>query len=135
MLEAVRRWLRRLPPDERDMPILRYAGRSWTPRQILAEVERGTPLGRELQARLERLVLGLSEEEIPLQLAEERLRVFLERFIEQFGEEEPVFITLSEGAIPAGELLRQVRERRGLGAELLDSERKYVMSLLRLFGG
>jgi len=135
MLEAVRRWLRRLPPDERDMPILRHAGRSWTPRQILAEVERGTSLGRELQAQLERLVLGLSEEEIPLQLAEERLRAFLERFIEQFGEEKPVFITLSEGAIPAGELLRQVRERRGLGAELLDGERKYVLSLLRLFGG
>ena len=135
MLEAVERWFKRLPPDERDMPILRYKGRSWTPRQILREVRAGTSIGKELQEHLERLVLGLHEGEIPLELAEERLLMWLEEFKRKYGPKAPVFITLTEGPISAEELIRQIRERRGLGGELLETEREYIMEMLRLYGG
>lgn len=55
--EAIRRyrvWVESLPSWERDKPYLSFKGRFWSPSEVLSEMIRGTPLGRELQAAEER---------------------------------------------------------------------------------
>jgi len=54
-LEYVRRWYSRIPELEKDLPVLLYNGKVYTPREIYNEVVRGTALGRKLQEKLEEL--------------------------------------------------------------------------------
>lgn len=56
VIERMRRWIESLPPTERDMVYLHTFGRYWTPRQVLDEMERGTPEGLEFQRMEERLL-------------------------------------------------------------------------------
>ena len=54
-LGFVKAWYERIPPVERDLPVLYHKGKMYSPNDILREVQMGTPLGHELQLKLERL--------------------------------------------------------------------------------
>ena len=60
IVERYRKWLQSLPSGEADRPYLMrmVEGREvmLTPRQVLEEMVRGTPLGRELQRAEEKLL-------------------------------------------------------------------------------
>ena len=60
VIERYRSWFERLPEIEKDTPYLMkmVAGKEvmLTPRQVLEEMARGTPLGRELQRAEEKLL-------------------------------------------------------------------------------
>lgn len=80
--ELVRRWYEKIPPIERDDPILYMDGKYWTPDEIYNEVMRDTPTGRKLQAKLEKLsaprTFSFSELKELRKVAEERIKKTLE---------------------------------------------------------
>ena len=61
IVERYRKWLQSLPAGEADRPYLMKFGRYWTPREVLHEMEAGTPEGRDFQAAEEKLLGYLSE--------------------------------------------------------------------------
>ena len=53
--EFVSVWYHRIPETEKDLPVLLYNGKVYTPREIYNEVMRGSGLGDKLQRKLEEL--------------------------------------------------------------------------------
>jgi hypothetical protein len=47
-LDRLRRWFNALPEAEKDLPLIHYGNHIFTPRQVLFEAMRGTPLGETL---------------------------------------------------------------------------------------
>jgi len=114
MLERVRRWVESLPAVERDLPVINYAGRDWTPNAILREVEAGTPTGRELQRRLEHRVIG----QVNIRaLAKRRLLKLLEKY-----PVEARTLSLKRPVIRPEELKREIETEGALGRSLIDVE-------------
>jgi len=114
MLERVRRWVESLPAVERDLPVINYAGRDWTPNEILREVERGTRIGEELQRRLEHRALGQVNVR---ELAKRRLLKLLEKYPVEIRT-----LTLKRPVIGPEELRREIETEGVLGRSLIDVE-------------
>jgi len=74
-LELMRRWVNSLPPNERNLPLLHVGGIFYTPLQALHEVEKGSPLGRELQKLVEEGRFGTDL----VNLAKARLEMLLSK--------------------------------------------------------
>ena len=128
-LEVVRRWFERLPPAERDLPIIIYEGVAYSPRAILSEVERGTPTGEYLQRKLESGSLGTTEEEL-YRLALIRLKEILKRY----PPNKPVIATLTypPKALTPQEIIKEVEEGTPLGRKLVEAELQHMRYLLTL---
>jgi len=128
-IELVRRWFSKLPESERDLPVIIYNGIAYTPRMILAEVERGTPVGEYLQRKLEEGSYGTTPEE------EYRLAMIrLEQILRKYPPDKPVIGVLSARPIvltPA-QLLREIREGTPLGRMFVEAELRHVKRLLRV---
>jgi len=114
MLERVRRWVESLPAAERDLPIINYAGRYWTPNEILREVEMGTKTGEELQRMLEHRALGQVNVR---ELAKRRLLKLLEKYPVEVRT-----LSLRRPVIGPEELRREIETERDLGRSLIDIE-------------
>ncbi len=57
ILERTKRWVEKLTPEQRRKPtIFRMDGRTFTPDQVIEEVEKDTPMGRVFR-RAEELML------------------------------------------------------------------------------
>lgn len=56
----VTNWYKKIPELERDLPVLLYNNKAYTPREIYNEVINDTPLGNKLQEKLEELGSGTS---------------------------------------------------------------------------
>jgi hypothetical protein len=126
-LQVVRAWYNRLPPTERDLPILMLDGIAYTPNMVLAEVTRGSIIGYRLQRLIEEGRLGTSrlEEE---QLAKIRLRELLRRYPER-----PLVATLREGrTFTPSQLIDEIERGTPVGRMLIFSELEYMRFLLRL---
>jgi len=128
VLSVIRRWFGRLPPGERDMPLVVLDGRFFSPRDVLREVEAGTQLGARLRAKVDAGTLGTTEAELE-QLPVERLRNVLSRY----PPWKPVVVPISEGrAYTAADLLREVEARTPLGMRLIRAEIRHARWLLGL---
>jgi hypothetical protein len=126
-LHVVRAWYNRLPPAERDLPILILDGIAYTPNMVLAEVTRGSIVGERLQRLLEEGRLGNSglEEE---QLARIRLKELLRRYPER-----PLVAILREGrTFTPSQLIDEIERGTLVGRMLILSEIEYMKFLLRL---
>ena len=67
VLQRLREWVNRLPPEERDMPFMVLDGQMLTPRDMLYHVEAGDRLGWkivEMEARRIRQLSMMSMDEI-----------------------------------------------------------------------
>lgn len=53
--EFIQRWYAKIPELERDLPIIMIDNRVYTPREVYNEVMANTDLGRQMQAKLEKL--------------------------------------------------------------------------------
>lgn len=126
-LHVVRAWYNRLPPAERDLPILILDGLAYTPNTVLAEVMRGSIVGERLQRLIEEGRLsnsGLEEE----QLAKIRLKELLRRYPER-----PLVAVLREGRIfTPSQLIEEIERGTPVGRMLVISEIEYMKFLLRL---
>jgi len=126
-LHVVMAWYNRLPPVERDLPILILDGLAYTPNMVLAEVTRGSIVGERLQRLIEEGRLGNSrlEEE---QLAKIRLKELLRRYPER-----PLVAVLREGRIfTPSQLIEEIERGTPVGRMLVISEIEYMKFLLRL---
>lgn len=129
MLEFVRRWFERLPPHERDLPLIIHNGVAYSPRAVLLEVERDTPLGRILQAKIEAGSLGTTPEEVE-NLAKIRLLEVLRRL----PPDAPVVGTLGypPRAYTARELIELIVRGEGIGRKLIETEKRRMQRLVRV---
>jgi len=120
--EVVKRWFDRLPEAERDLPLLHVGQAYFTPRQVLFEVSRGSPLGAQLQQMVESGRFGTPIE----QLAEIRLEELIKRGY-------PYKIaTLSGKVLTPEELLQEIKRKTPLGRQLIQAEIKQMQRLLAL---
>ena len=129
-LAIVKRWFNRLPEAERDLPIVTVGGVAFTPRMILAEVERGTPLGRRLQAMIETGQLAASGPEDLERLAKLRLKMVLERLPER-----PLIACLREDHVRVytpRQLLREVEAQTELGRAFIEAELEAMRRLIAM---
>ena len=125
MLELVRRWFNALPQYERDLPLLVVNGVAYTPRAALAEVERGTALGRKLQSLIETGRFGTPE----WTLAKLRLKKMLETMPER-----PLVatLTLPPRTYTPRELMREIERETPVGRQWIQTEISHMRYLLRL---
>ena len=127
-LAVIRRWFNRLPDIEKDLPIVIVNGIAYTPRMILHEVMRGSPLGQRLQMMVEAGRLGTTAYQ-ELQLAKIRLREWLAKM-----PEEPLFAVLM---IPPrkytpSQLLREIEAQTDIGMQWIQAELQHAKRLLAL---
>ena len=129
-LPVVRRWFNRLPEAERDLPIVTINGVAYTPRMILAEVERGTPLGRRLQAMVEAGQLAASGPEDLERLAKLRLKMVLERLPER-----PLIACLREDHVRVytpRQLLKEIEAQTEVGRAFIEAELEVMRRLVAM---
>ena len=127
-LARIRAWVQRLPPQELDLPVVIVNGISYTPRMILMEVQRGSPLGERLQVLVEAGRLGTTALE-EIQLAKIRLRELLQRM-----PEKPIIATLTvpPRTFTPGQLLREIELETPVGRQWIQAELQHVKRILQL---
>ncbi len=139
-LAFIERWYSRLPPEERDIPVLDCCGRLWTPRQVLEQVRSGKPPAELLQRLIESgqagpgltgqvlsmplaLSLGTPQGRAVLGLLSARLEAVLKRYSGyRIG-------TLSGYELSASQLLEDLKGGKLTPAlmQLLDAERQVLL--------
>lgn len=127
--ELVRRWFSKLPEHEKDLPIIIYNGVAYTPRMILMEVERGTPVGEYLQRKLEVGSYGTTpEEEYHLAM------IRLEQILRKYPPNKPIVGVLSYPPyeLTPEDLLNEIRNRTELGKMFVRAELEHVRRLLKV---
>ena len=132
MLKRIREWVSRLPPQELDLPLIVLDGLAYTPRMVLAEVERGTTLGQRLQQLVEMRSFGTTMSEA-YSLAKLRLKQILSRYppdkpiVAALGVEGPIVYTPRE-------LIEEIERGTPRGTQWIEGEinrMRYLMSLVR----
>ena len=127
-LARISRWFSSLPEAERDLPVVIMDGISYTPRMILMEVQRGSPLGERLQVLVEAGRLGTTALE-EIQLAKVRLRELLQRM-----PEKPIIATLTvpPRTFTPRQLLREIELETPVGRQWIQAELQHVRRILQL---
>lgn len=121
-LSYIQSWVSRLPPAERDLPMVVYDSMAYSPNTVLAEVRAGTPLGRELQRKVERGQIGTPEETLEA-LAEARLlKLLQERPVTVIRLVEP----WKKPELSPEELKEEIRKKTPLGRRLIAEEVEYL---------
>jgi len=118
-LNFVLKWYKRIPPIHRDLELVPYKGRFWTPNEVLAEVKKGTEDGRRLQSLLE---AGKFTDETTLkELAKRRLLKILKDLPRGIG-----IGTFSGRVYSKEDLIKLVKEERDVGRILIEQELKMI---------
>lgn len=126
-LQAVEDWVDRLPPQERDLPLLIYEGESYSPNEVLNIVRRGDKLAEALQKRVESGDFGTPQAE-KKKLAQERVKKLL--------KDRPVDVVRL--TVPGGkpdktsaEIEKEVDDETGFGKKLIEQEEEYLEHIRR----
>jgi len=124
MREIVIRWFERIPPVERDEPLIidEVTGRAYSPREVLREVLRGTSLGERLQRKIERGFLGNL---MTRELAKKRVLRMLRGL-----PPEVQLATFSGKTYSREELIYLVQREIGVGRMLIETEMERMRELL-----
>ena len=131
-LARMRSWFNRLPPAERDKPLLMLGGIAYTPRAALGEVERGTPEGRQLQTLVESGRFGTTSMD-EITIAKIRLKMELQRY----PPDKPIVATLPSAGLPGRtytpqELISEIESETGVGRRWIESESQKMRMLVSL---
>ena len=129
-LHRIRAWVARLPPYELGRPIVVLDGVAYTPRGILEEVERGTPLGERLQRMVESQVAALHQEELE-ELAKLRIRLALSQAPPRILF---VALTYPPKRLTPEELLREVEAGTPTGRQFIEAEKQVIRMVLARVG-
>jgi hypothetical protein len=127
-LKVVKRWFERLPPTERDLPIVILNGIAYSPRAILWEVQRGTSVGERLQLLVEAGRLGTTMQE-EFALAKIRLEQILKRY-----PNVPIVASLSlePRALTPQDLIREIERGTQIGMQFIQAELQHMRNVIRL---
>jgi replicative DNA helicase len=128
--ELVASWYSRLPPHERDKPVLSLDGRLYTPSDIYREVMAGTPLGERLQRVLESLRLSTSLQTLVYQFWD----VGRARALKWVDELPPNFsmVTINGEVIDRNRLRQLIEAGTGIGAKAIETEAYMALQLLKM---
>ena len=127
-LKIIEQWYSKLPPYEVDMPLIRLDTTVYTPRQILDEVRRKTPVGTRLQTKVEGLRFGSTlDDEVT---AEERLIKLL--------EERPIRIAalvdpdIGKEEFSSKELIERIKKKDKIGKSMLKTEIEHMTAMMKV---
>jgi replicative DNA helicase len=128
--ELVVSWYSRVPPHERDKPVLILDGRLYTPSDIYREVVAGTPLGEKLQRVLESVRLSTSLQTLVYQLWE----VGKARALKWVEDLPPNFsmVTIGGEVIDKNRLRQLIEAGTGIGAKAIEAEARMAVQLLKM---
>ena len=112
-LEIVRAWVNSLPEIEHDMPVIRYAGRVYTPREILQLAE-NEELPDEIQEMIERRQFTTAEDVYLIGL--ERVKKYLSSLPED------MIIYFGTQPYRVAELLQEVEKATPVGRAFVEAE-------------
>lgn len=127
-LKVIEEWYSRLPSYERNMPLIKLNNTAYSPKQILAEVRKGTAIGASLQSKVEGLRFGsaLEDEET----AEQRLiRLLEERPIRVAALVDP---DIKKEEFSSKELIECIKKRDKIGKSLLKTEQKHMSAMMKV---
>jgi hypothetical protein len=127
MLERVASWVNRLPAEARALPILEYAGRYWSPNEILAQIQScpNCSLSQALQAMLEQRLHALSPYATQYEIAKTRLIIHFART--------PGYWRTLAGTISTAQLAQEVANETPLGQQLIQLEMQRMREQLEMF--
>ena len=108
----------------RFLPLVPLDGVVYSPNRILEEVQKGTPLGERLQQKLE--TRSFSQDELE-KVAEKRLEWIFTHLPKSVGL---ASFTLGEQGYTPEELIKLVKERKGVGKKLLEDEVRNIKKLM-----
>lgn len=124
-LEFVRKWYESIPPFQRFIPLVPLDGKIYSPQRVLEEVTKGTELGQKLQMKLETRSFTTSKD----------LELIAQRRLEWIVSHLPSVVgigtlTLGGKFLTKDELLKLIREKKGIGKDLIEKEVENVKKLL-----
>lgn len=119
-MSAVESWVSKLPPAERNLPLLVVDSVAYSPSDALAEVRAGTALGRKLQTLIETGRWGTPKETLEALAAERLKKLYRER---------PIVRITIDGKKTSKELIQEIDKRTKLGRDLIESEIEYMKRL------
>lgn len=119
MLEVVERWYNKIPPIHRDLPLIFYKGKYWTPKEILNEVRKGTRLGEELQRMIE--ARKFTDAKTLKEIAKKRLLEIIKGLPESYG-----VASFSGKVYTKEDLIKLVEEEKDFGKILIERELEIV---------
>ena len=127
MKERIRSWYEKVPKMERDIPIILFEGRIYTPNEVIREVERGTRLGKDLLSYMETEIFAsptLREWRI---VGKKRALKWAEKLPEDFS------IICFGGRIATKKDIKKmiVEEKETFAINTIDYEAKQALTLLR----
>lgn len=130
--ELVTKWFNKLPTSEQNMPLLVLNGVAYTPRQTLDEVNRGTPVGDQLQDLIEqgRFGTAMVDEQ---SLIKQRLTMNLQTK----DQNKPLFVALPSSGLPVrsftpSQLIQEINNDTTLGKQWIDNEASYMRRLVQV---
>jgi len=124
-LAFVKKWYDNIPPIQRLIPLVPLNGKIYSPARVLEEVKKGTKLGEELQTKLE---TGQFTTQSDLELiAEKRLEWMITHLPDVIGFNT---LTVDGKPITKEELLQMIREKKGLGARMIQQEVQEIKRML-----
>ena len=104
-LSAVLRWYNKIPPAERDMPLIPYGGKLYSPNEVLREVKANTPVGKALQAIIE--AGHLTSYQTLKEIAKARLIWMLQHLPPGAG-----FVSIGGRTYTAEEMIKLIKEEK-----------------------
>lgn len=126
-LERIRNWYEKLPRSELDLPLVIVDGMAYSPRAVLAEVQKGTPLGNKMQGKVE---MGtFSQEGEARELAKIRLKKVLEKKLD-----EPLVATYALGekvTFTGRELMEEIQKETKVGKQWVEAEEAHMKRMIR----
>ena len=130
--DLVTRWFNKLPTSEQNMPLLIVNGLAYTPRQTLDEVNRGTPVGAQLQVLIEAGKFGTTTLDATT-LAKSRLQLSLQ----SKPQDKVLFVALpSSGVTPKtftpAQLLQEINAGTKLGQQWINNEQSFMQKLVQV---
>jgi hypothetical protein len=130
MREFVAMWYSRIPPHERDKPVLMLDGRLYTPSDIYREVMAGSQLGQRLQNMIEAVRVSTSLEMLVHQfwgVGKARALKWVELLPRNFS------IVSIGGEVIDRERLRQMIEyEQDIGRKAIEVEARTAINILKI---
>lgn len=121
--DVVTAWYSKIPPLERNQPIIVLGTSAYNPNQVLNEVSQGTPLGNRLQEQIEKRQFTAAIDKYALALL--RLR-------ERLGKMPPdARIAHGTRVFSPQELLKEIESGTAVGRSFIEDEVKRVEEVLK----
>jgi hypothetical protein len=115
--QLVSDWFNKLPAGEKDLPLLIVGSNVYTPRTAYEEVMRGTALGDQLQALVEKQSFGTSPTD-----EQTVAKIRLQQILSKDDPNKPKFATLSNKIFTSTQLLDQIQKGTTIGRQWVNNE-------------